>query len=79
MCSVTKSCPTLCDPMDWSPPAPLSMGFPRQRTLEWVAMLSSRRSSQPWDQTCMSNVSFMAGRFFTTAPPGKLAIYIDLQ
>ena len=24
------SCPTLCDPMDCSPQAPLSIGFPRQ-------------------------------------------------
>ena len=27
---VTKSCPALCDPMDCSLPAPLSMGFSRQ-------------------------------------------------
>ena len=25
-----QSCPTLCDPMDYGPRAPLSMGFPRQ-------------------------------------------------
>ena len=30
--------------------APLSMGFSRPRTLEWVAMPSSRGSSQPKDQ-----------------------------
>ena len=27
---VTQSCSTLCDPMECSPPAPLSMGFSRQ-------------------------------------------------
>ena len=27
---VSLSCPTLCDPVDCSPPAPLSMGFSRQ-------------------------------------------------
>ena len=27
---VTQSCPTLCDPMDYSPQAPQSMGFSRQ-------------------------------------------------
>ena len=27
---VAKSCPPLCNPMDCSPPAPLSMEFPRQ-------------------------------------------------
>ena len=31
MCAkLLKSCPTLCDPMDYSPPDPLSMGFSRQ-------------------------------------------------
>ena len=25
-----QPCPTLCDPVDWSPPAPLSRGFSRQ-------------------------------------------------
>ena len=31
MCSGTQSCPTLCDPMDWSPPdSSLFMGFSRQ-------------------------------------------------
>ena len=29
-CLITQSCLTLCDPMDCSPQAPLSMGFPRQ-------------------------------------------------
>ena len=28
--SVAHSCPTLCDPMDCTPQAPLSMGFSRQ-------------------------------------------------
>ena len=31
-CLVTKLCPTLCDPMDCSLQAPLSMGFPRQES-----------------------------------------------
>ena len=35
---------------------------------EWVAMPSSRGSSPPRDGTC---VSCIAGRFFTTEPPGK--------
>ena len=29
-CSVANSCPTLCNPMDCSPPGSLSMGSPRQ-------------------------------------------------
>ena len=42
--------------------APLSMGILQARILEWVAMPSSRGSSQPRDRTQVSNV---AGRFFT--------------
>ena len=29
-CSVTRSCPTLCDPMDYSPPTFLFMGLSQQ-------------------------------------------------
>ena len=42
--------------------APLSMWILQARILEWVAMPSSRGSSQPRDQT---QVSLIAGRFFT--------------
>ena len=42
--------------------APLSMGILLAKTVEWVAMLSSRGSSQPRDQT---QVSHVAGGFFT--------------
>ena len=65
--SVTKSCLTLCDPMDCSLQAPLSMGILQARILQWVAMPSSRGSSWPRDWT---RVSF-AGRFLTTEPLGK--------
>ena len=44
---VAQSCPTLCDPMDWSPPSFSVHGILWARTLEWVAMHSSRASSQP--------------------------------
>ena len=42
--------------------APLSMKFSRQELLEWVAMLSSRGSSQPKNR---AQVSCTAGGFFT--------------
>ena len=57
-----QTCPTLWNPMDCSPQAPLSMGIFQARILGWVAMPSSRGSSQPRDQT---QVSHVAGRFFT--------------
>ena len=49
---VTQSCPTLCDPMDCSPPGPSFHGILQDRILEWVAMPFSRGSSQPRDWTC---------------------------
>ena len=42
--------------------APLSMWILQARILEWVAMSSSKGSSQPKDQT---QVSHIAGGFFT--------------
>ena len=46
-----QSCLTLCDPMDCNPPASSVHGILQARILEWVAMPSSRGSSQPGDQT----------------------------
>ena len=36
-----QSCPTLCDPMDGSPPGSPIAGILQARTLEWVAISSS--------------------------------------
>ena len=33
-----QSCPTLCDPIDGSPPDSLIPGILQARTLEWVAI-----------------------------------------
>ena len=33
-----QSCPTLCDPMDGSPPGSPVSGILQARTLEWVAI-----------------------------------------
>ena len=53
-CSVTQSCPTLCNPMDYSLPCSSVHGILQTRILEWVAMHSSSGSSQPRDQTWVS-------------------------
>ena len=60
--------PTLWDPMDYSPPGSSVHGTLQARVLKWVAIPFSRGSSQPRDQT---QVSHIAGRFFTTELPGK--------
>ena len=68
LCLVTQSCLTLCNLMDCSPPGSSVHGDAQARILKWVAMPSSRGSSQPRDQT---KVSHIAGRFFTSVPPRK--------
>ena len=64
-------CPTLCDPMDYSPPGSSVHGILQVRMLEWVAILFFRGSSQLRDWTWVSHV---AGRFFTIEPSEKLKI-----
>ena len=54
---VTQSCLTLCDPMDCSPPGSSVHGILQARILEWIAMPSSRGSSQPRDRPHVSWVS----------------------
>ena len=44
-CSVTQSCLHLCDSMDRSPPSSSVHGIFQVRTLEWVALSSSRESN----------------------------------
>ena len=66
---------TLCDPMMIACQAPLSMGFSRQEYWDWVAMPSSRGSSQPRDWTSISCIPFIAGGLFTSEPPGKPGRY----
>ena len=64
-------CPTLCHPMDHSPLGSLVHGVFQARILEWVAMPSSRGSSQFKDWTSLSWVSCTAGRFFITKLQGQ--------
>ena len=59
------------DPMDCSPPCSSVCEILQARILKWVAMPSSRGSSWPRDQTHISCGSCIAGRFFTTEPPGE--------
>ena len=41
-----QSCPTLCDPIDGSPPGPTIPGILHARTLEWVAIPSPMHESE---------------------------------
>ena len=44
---LTQLCPTLCDPVDSSPPGSFVHGIFQARILEWVAIYSSRGFSWP--------------------------------
>ena len=73
-----QSCPTLCNPMDCSPPGFSLLRISQATILEWVAMPSSRGSSQPKDWTHVSWISCIVGRFFTSKPPGKPFYLLEL-
>ena len=55
-------CPTLCDPVDYSPSGSSVHGILQARILEWVAMPSCRGSSRPRDRTHVSHVSCIGRR-----------------
>ena len=57
--------------MDCSPPGSSIHGISQAIILEWSVISCSRESSWPRDQTRVSCISCIAGRFFTTEPPGK--------
>ena len=71
VCPAAKLCLTLCDPMDCSPSGFSVHGIFQARRLEWVAISSSRRSSQLRDQTLSLVSPALARGFFTSEPPGK--------
>ena len=67
-CSVSQSCLTLCDPTDCSPP---SMGFSRLEYWSGLPFPSSGDLPDPGNESIFSVSLVLAGRFFTTEPPGK--------
>ena len=56
-CMHAQSCLALCDPMDCNPPGSSVHGLFQRRTLEWVAIPSSRESSQPKDWIHISSIT----------------------
>ena len=68
MCSVAQSCLTLCDIMDYSPPGSFVQGIFRQEYWKGLPFPSPGDLSNPRTETVYLE---LAGRFFTTEPPGK--------
>ena len=62
-----QSCPTLCDPMDCSPPGSSLHGILQARILEWVAMRTSRDLPNPGIEPTSLKSPALTGGFFTTS------------
>ena len=76
MCSIIQLYPTLCDPRTVAHQAPLSMGLSRQEY--WSAISSFRGSSRLKELSPHLPCLLHVGRFFTTEPPGKPKVKVDL-
>ena len=63
-----QSRPALCDPMDCSLPGSSAHGLLQARTLEWVAMPSSRGSPRPRDHQPANMPRRFQKRFQREAP-----------
>ena len=50
-----QSCPTLCDPIDGSPPGSPVLGILQARTLEWVAIAFSNAWKWKWIRLVVSD------------------------
>ena len=73
-------CPALCDSVSCCPPGSSVHGILQARILGFVAVTSSRGSSQPRDQTCMSYVPYIGSQglyHYTTKNPNKLTKLIS--
>ena len=64
-------CPTLCDPIGYSPPGSYVKGILQARILEWVVMPSSRGSFQLRDLTRISCLLCWQAGSLQLAPLGK--------
>ena len=67
----TQLYPIHCNPTDCNPRGSWVHGIMQARIWEWVAISYSRGSYWPRDWTHISCMSCLAGRFFSTEPPGK--------
>ena len=82
------SCVRLCNTMDCRQPGSSVHGILQARVLEWVALPSSRGSSQPRDRAQIPMSPALAGRFFTasatlesscTPPEAKVCLKIPAR
>ena len=60
-------CPTLCNPLDCSPPGSSAQGILQARILEWVALPFSRDLPDPGVKPASFRSPALAGRSVTTS------------
>ena len=72
---VAQACSTLCDPLDCGLPGSSIHGIFQTRIPQWLAISFSGGSSWPRDRTCISCVSWIAGRFFIYWATGEAHAY----
>ena len=70
-CSVTPSCLIFCDPFVCACQAPPLMGFPIQEHWSWLPFPAPGDLPNPGIEPASPASPVLAGRFLTTAPPGK--------
>ena len=71
VCVCAQLSPTLCDPMDCSPPGSSVHGVFPARILVWVFISLSGGSSPSRNQNLISCISCITGKFFTHWAMGK--------
>ena len=71
VCAVTQSCPTLCDPQTVAHQAPLPNEFSRQEFWSGLPFPSPGDLPNPRIKPASPMSPALAGKFFTTGPPGK--------
>ena len=82
LCVRAKSlqlCPTLCDPINYSPPGSSDHGILQTRIVKWVTMPSSRGSSRPRNQTLyLLHFLYWQVDSLPLMPPGKLKSSLNI-
>ena len=71
VCVCTQLCPTLCDPMDYSPPGSSVSGISQVRILSGLPFPSPGDLLHPGIEPVVSHASCIAGGFLTNEPLGK--------
>ena len=74
-CEVAQLCPTLCNPVDYSPPASSVHGILQARILEWFGISFYRDLPNPGIKPGSPALQADA---LSSEPPGKPHVYIDV-